>query len=110
MIYFYDIKNNYELKVEQLSQNEQTFEKVTFISKIHEQFLLGTTNEGSILQIIINDDDSIIINKKFINNIYISSILMIDYKILLISGNDHIYILSNQIEEEGNTQNNCEIF
>lgn len=110
MIYFYDVKNNYESKVEKLPQNEQTFEKVTFISKIHEQFLLGATNEGSILQIIINDDDSIIINKKFINNINISSILMIDYKILLISGNDHIYILSNQIEEEGRTQNNCEIF
>ena len=108
-IYFYDIKNNYQLKIEELSQNEQTYgEKLTFISKIHDQLLLGTTNRGSILQIIINDDGSIIINKKFIVNIELLSILMIDYKTLLISGNNHIYILSIPNDEE--KQNNCEIF
>jgi len=112
-IYFYDIKDNYKLETKQLFKNEQIFEKykeeVTFISKIHDQLLLGATNKGSILQIIINDDGSIILKKKFIGNIKILSILMINYETLLISGNNHIYILSIPNDEEAKKQS-CEIF
>ena len=109
-IYFYDIKNNYKLKTKELSQNVQIYEKVTSIIKIHDQSLLGVTNKGSILHIIINDDGSIIIKTKFIYNIKILSIIMINFETLLISGNNHIYILSIPKEEEENRRQDCEIF
>ena len=108
-IYFYDIKDNYKLETKQLFKNEQIDEeKVTSIAKIHDQLLLGATNKGSILQIIINDDSTIILKQKFIDNIKILSIIMIDYETLFISGNNHINILSNYSNEEN--KNSCEIF
>ena len=109
VIYFYDIKDNYNLETKQLFKNEQIDkEKVTSIAKIHDQLLLGATNKGSILQIIINDDNTIILKQKFIDNIKILSIIMIDYETLFISGNNHINILSNYSNEEN--KNSCEIF
>ena len=98
VIYFYDIKDNYKLETKQLFKNEQIDkEKVTSIAKIHDQLLLGATNKGSILQIIINDDNTIILKQKFIDNIKILSIIMIDYETLFISGNNHINILYSYV-------------
>ena len=108
-INFYNIEKNYKIESRELELSQQTFEKITFISKIHDQLLLATTNKGSIIQIIINDDDSIIIRKKFIDLIEISSILMIDYKTLLIAGDDQINILYIPSLEDKKGKN-CMIF
>lgn len=104
-IYFYNIKKNYELEHKELNP----YEEVTFISKIHDQLLLASTNKGSILQINIKDDGKINIIAKFINKKEISSILMFNYETILISTNYQIDILAIPSEEE-KKQQNCKIF
>ena len=103
-IYFYNIDKNYEPEYKDLNQDEE----VTFILKIHDQLLLASTNKGSILQINTYDYGKIILSRKFIDNIPISSILMFNLETILISRNYQIDILSIPRKDEKNQ--NCEIF
>jgi len=103
-IYFYNIDNNYELDIKDLNSDEE----VTFISKMHDQLLLASTNKGSILQITINDYGKIYMSCKFIDNIQISSILLYNLETILISRNNQIDILS--IPRKDEKSQNCEIF
>ena len=80
------------------------FEEITFISKIHDEFLLASTDKGSILQ--INGKKEIF--KKNIINMKIKSVLMIDCETLIISGNNKIIILSSEEKEESNNKKNNE--
>jgi len=102
-IYLYNIKKDYQLESIELFQDEE----VTFISKINDQLFLVSTSKGYILQIII--DEGLQMKRKFIDYIKISSILMVNYETILVSGNDGIFILSIIREGESNSQN-CEIF
>ena len=63
---------------------EYEFEEITFISKIHDEFLLASTDKGSILQI---NGKKEIFNKNILN-MKIKSVLMIDCETLIISGNN----------------------
>ena len=49
------------------------------------------------------------IKRKFIDSMKITSILMVDYETILVSGNGKFYVLSVEREVENNSQN-CEIF
>ena len=80
------------------------FEEITFISKIHDEFLLASTDKGSILQ--INGKKEIF--KKNIINTEIKSVLMIDCETIIISGNNKIIILSSEEKEESNNKKNNE--
>jgi len=102
LIYFYNIKKDYQLEIKELFQDEEA----TSIYKINDQLFLVSTNKGFILQIII--DNGIQIKRKFIYNINISSILMVNYETILVSGNNEVYVLSIVREEENNQ--NCEVF
>ena len=95
-IYFYDITKNFELEEKELKSLE-----VTCILKLHNQFLLASTNKGSIMQININENGSKEIIQKFIVKTEISSILMINYETILISGNNGIDILTIPHHGEG---------
>ena len=95
-IYFFDITKNFELDSKELKSLE-----VKSILKLHNQFLLASTNKGSIIQININENGSKEIIQKFIVKTEISSIIMINYETLLISGNNEIDILSIPHQEEG---------
>ena len=102
-IYLYNIKNDYQLETIELFPEEEA----TFICKINDQLFLVSTTKGYILQIII--DNGIQTKRKFIDFKIISSILMINYETILISGNDGIYVLSIMRERENKDQK-CEVF
>ena len=106
-IYFIDINNNYTVAKYKIKSEE--FEEILFLYKIHDQFLLASTDKGSILQITIKENREIDIIYKYIGEKKISSVLMIDYEMLLISGNNEMDILSVPIKEENQNQN-CLIF
>ena len=99
-IYLYNIEKNYQLEKIELLPDEE----VTFIFKINDQLFLVSTSKGYILQIII--DNVMQIKRKFIDFVKITSILMVNYETILVSGNERIYVLS--VVREG--ENNCEIF
>ena len=102
-IYLYNIKKEYLLETIDLFQDEE----VTFIYKINDQLFLVSTSKGYILQIKI--DNSIEMNRKFIELKEISSILMVNYETILVSFKDGIFVLS--INREGENKNqNCKIF
>ena len=82
-------------------------EEVTSILKINDQLLLASTSKGYVLQ--INIDNDIKIKRKFIDSMKITSILMVDYETILVSGNGKFYVLSIEREVENNSQK-CEIF
>ena len=102
-IYLYNIEKNYQLEKIELLPDEE----VTFIFKINDQLFLVSTSKGYILQIII--DNVMQIKRKFIDFVKITSILMVNYETILVSGNERIYVLSVVREGENNSQN-CEIF
>ena len=102
-IYFYNIEINNQLKFIELFQDEE----VTSIFKINDQLFLASTSKGYILQ--INIDNGMKIKRKFIDFMKITSILMVDYETILVSGNGKIYVLS-VVREEENKITICEIF
>ena len=61
------------------------------------------------MQINIDNDIKIKIKRKFIDSMKITSILMVDYETILVSGNRKFYVLSIEREVENNSQK-CEIF
>ena len=105
-IFFFDVEKKFQIESKELKSFDD-ITKITYITKIHEQFLLASTNNGSILQININDNGSKEIITKYIENIAISSILMIDYETILICGNDEVDILSIPLGKEKKDKNNC---
>ena len=114
-IIFLDIKNN--LKIEELDfveePKEDINEEIIFMSKIHDNFILSSTNYGKILQITIGENLEKRIVSKFIEKMQISCVLMIDYESLLISGDNGVDILSyvQQKDKQNKKENkNCSIF
>ena len=105
MIYLYNIKKNCQIKNIELFPDEE----VTSILKINDKLLLVSTSKGYVLQINIDNDIKIKIKRKFIDSMKITSILMVDYETILVSGNGKFYVLSVEREVENNSQN-CEIF
>ena len=103
IIYLYNIKKNCQIKNIELFPDEE----VTSILKINDQLLLASTSKGYVLQ--INIDNDMKIKRKFIDSMKITSILMVDYETILVSGNGKFYVLSVEREVENNSQN-CEIF
>ena len=86
--------NNF--KVEQQSfkwENKQGLnETIIFMSKIHNNFLLASTNIGQINQITLGEKREKTVISKFIKNLRISCVLMTDCESLLISGYNDIDI------------------
>jgi hypothetical protein len=105
-IYFYDVTNDYELELKELPLRSI----INYISKIHDQFLLASTNKGSILQLVIKENGTKEIIEKYITNKEISYILMVNYEMIAISGSDGMDILSISHKEETENNKNCTIF
>jgi WD40 repeat protein len=105
-IYFYDVTKNYELESKKLPLHPI----INYISKIHDQFLLASTNKGSILQLVIKENGTKEIIEKYITNKEISYILMVNYEMIAISGSDGMDILSISHKEETENNKNCTIF
>ena len=105
-IYFYDVTKDYELESKELPLHSI----INYISKIHDQFLLASTNKGSILQLVIKENGTKEIIEKYITNKEISYILMVNYEMIAISGSDGMDILSISHKEETENNKNCTIF
>ena len=106
-IYFYDVTKNYELESKELPLSSS---KITYIFKIHDQFLLASTNKGSILQLVIKENGTKEIIEKYITSKEISYILMVNFEIIAISVRDEIDILSISHKEEMKNIKDCILF
>ncbi len=104
-IFYIDICNkSYKVKIKSI--NLEPYEEILFLYKIHDQFLLASTDIGSILTISIKENRELDIIPKNITNKKISSVLMIDYEMLLIAGNNEMDILT----VPKNQNPNCLVF
>ena len=106
-IYFYDVTENYELESKELPLSSS---KITYIFKIHDQFLLASTNKRSILQLVIKENGTKEIIEKYITSKEISYILMVNFEIIAISVRDEIDILSISHKEEMKNIKDCILF
>ena len=82
-------QNNFNnFKIEQQSfngENKQGLnETIIFISKIHDNFILASTGNGQIIQKTLGEKGEKTVISKFITNLRISCILMVDYESFLI--------------------------
>ena len=104
-IYYYDYKNNkYDKK--QFSSNSES-ELIVFLTKIHDQLFLASTNIGNILQIKINDKKEFEINQKsFMNeNNNIVSLLLKSLKCILFTDEKYIHVLTIPNKKEKEKEN-----
>ena len=108
-IFSIDIFNKSYKITKNKSINLEPYEEILFLYKIHDQFLLASTDIGSILTISIKENREINIIAKNIINKKISSVLMIDYEMLLIAGNNEMDILTVP-KKEVNQNSNCLVF
>ena len=112
-IIFFDLINNSKMEPIFFNEGQDIYEEIIFMSKIHNNLILGSTNYGKIIQITIRENGTKMVVSKFMKKMEISCILMIDYESLLISGDNEIDILSipQKIEKkEKKEDKNCSIF
>ena len=97
-IYYYDyINDKYDKK--QFSSNS---EFIVFLSKIHDQLFLASTNIGNIIQIKINDKKEFIINQKSFmsENNNIVSLLLKSLKCIIFTDEKFIHVLTIPCKKE----------
>ena len=78
---------------------------INYIYKIHDEFFLASTENGSILQININNN-SFQITEKFCTDNPISSIFMKNYKTILLTGDNKIQVWNNPTSDKSS----CSIY
>ena len=78
---------------------------INCIYKIHDEFFLASTRNGSILQININND-LFEIKEKFFTGYPISSLFMKNYKTIILTGDNKIQIWNNPNSDK----NSCSIY
>ena len=112
-ITFFDVNNNFKADKKSIINNcnyQDINEKIINISKIHNNFILASTNCGQIIQITIGEKETKTIISKFIKKMPIFCVLMIDYETLIISGENEIDILSIIHKKEKKEEKSCLIF
>ena len=83
-------------------------ENITGIHRIHDELFLVSTDKGSIIQIIITENNNIEkIQNKFING-KIRFILFKNMKTILFTADDRIYVLNNT--KKNSKKDDCKIF
>ena len=97
IIGYIDRKKN---EIKETECNLSMDENIIFIHKIHELLFLASTDKGSILQIIINENNNIeIIKNSFVNG-SIKSLLFKNINNILFIFDDKINILNNSKKEQ----------
>ena len=111
-IIFIDTINNFKIESKLFNEGNKgdIKEEIIYMSKIHDYFILGSTNYGQIIQINIEEEGTKTIISKFMKNMPIFCVLMINYESLLISGNNEIDIVSIIQKKEKKEDKNCIIF
>ena len=84
-------------------------ENIIYIHKIHDELFLGSSNKGSIFQIMIKERNQIeIIQKKFVDGA-IKFLLYKNIKNILFTSEDKFYVLNGN-NQNNSLKNDCKIF
>ena len=105
-IYFIDYNDNKNSLPKYFINKE-----ITFIYKIHDEFFLASTKDGTIIQININNnkDNIIDIQEKKLINRQINSVYLKNFKTFIFTDDNNIQIW-NIPRTEKNTDESCKIF